>query len=873
MAELRDRLAIALAGRYRIERELGRGGMGVVLLAHDLKHDRDVAIKVLQSADSHSVSGDRFLREIRIAAQLQHPNILSLIDSGTIDGQPYYVMPFVEGESLRDRISRESQLPIDDALQVAGEVADALHYAHEHGVIHRDIKPENILLAAGHAVVADFGVARALDPDTDARLTDTGTAIGTPAYMSPEQATGVGGFDHRTDIYSLGCVLYEMLTGTPPYTGANPMAVIARKAHEPVPSVRVVRDTVPPHVEQTLLKALAKVPADRFSSARQFASALSGDRSALGTASHRGWRSPRSRWMVVGAVGTVVVLTGIYILAAGAPWGNRPAAASAQFTQITSAPGVEWFPSLSPDGKWIVYSGQQSGNRDVYLQSVSGQAPINLTSDSPADDDQPAFSPDGEHVAFRSERDGGGIFIMARTGEGVRRVTNRGFRPTWSADGTELAFVTENVEMNPGNSNSQGQLWVARVAGGEPRRILTSDANQPAWSPHGQRIAFAHRLGGNVAAGNIWTVAANGGDPIPLTQDRARDWSPTWSRDGRYLYFSSNRSGSMNLWRVPVDEASGKARGPAEPVTTPATYLAHPTLSGDGSHVAYTSAQVSVNIQRIGFNPATLTTTGDPTFVTTGSRQWSSPDPSPDGQWVAFYTLTQPDGDVYMAHPDGSALRQVTADTAIDRLPRWSPDGKWLAFFSTRSGPLHIWKIRPDGSELQVVSAEPAAYVAWSPDSRQIATGVGSSGPVEAWRTGIISADLATPNRGEVAPAAPFGKFIVNAWSPDGDKLVGQINAVGAAGEGIAVYSRRTRTYAKVSDVGEWPVWLPDSRRILFVVGGNAFYVLDTQTKVARKIFSVQRDVLGPPRISRGGRFIYFSRRVTEADVWMLSLR
>jgi serine/threonine protein kinase/formylglycine-generating enzyme required for sulfatase activity len=274
MTDLMDRLKAALADRYAIERELGRGGMAVVYLARDLKHDRLVALKVLRPELAASIGAERFLREIEIAASLTHPHILPLYDSGDADGFLYYVMPYVEGESLRDRLSREKQLPVDEALQIAREVADALGSAHSRGVIHRDIKPENILLEEGHAVVADFGIARAVTAAGGDKLTETGMAIGTPAYMSPEQATGSADLDGRSDIYSLACMVYEMLVGEPPFTGPNAQIVLARQAVERVPSAKAVRHAVPELVEQCLMRALAKIPADRFKSADQFAQSL-----------------------------------------------------------------------------------------------------------------------------------------------------------------------------------------------------------------------------------------------------------------------------------------------------------------------------------------------------------------------------------------------------------------------------------------------------------------------------------------------------------------------------------------------------------------------------------------------------------------------
>ncbi|MDH3458505.1 MAG: serine/threonine protein kinase, partial [Gemmatimonadota bacterium] len=259
MTELPEGLVAALGGRYHLVRELGRGGMAVVYLADDLRHRRRVAVKVLKPELAQAVGAQRFLREIEIAAQLSHPHILPLHDSGEAAGFLYYVMPYVEGESLRARIDREKQLSIEDAVKTAREVADALSYAHSLGVVHRDIKPENILFQAGHAVVSDFGIARAVSACADEKLTETGIAVGTPAYMSPEQATASDEVDARTDVYALGCVLYEMLAGELPFSGATFQAMLARKIVEPVPRLRVVRDTVPVPLEEVITRALAKV--------------------------------------------------------------------------------------------------------------------------------------------------------------------------------------------------------------------------------------------------------------------------------------------------------------------------------------------------------------------------------------------------------------------------------------------------------------------------------------------------------------------------------------------------------------------------------------------------------------------------------------
>ena len=274
MSDLLDRLEAALTDRYTIERELGSGGMAVVYLARDQRLGRSVALKVLRPELAASLGAQRFLREIEIAAQLTHPGILALHDRGEADGLLFYTMPYVEGETLRDLLRREKQLPMEDALQIADEVADALGHAHSLGIVHRDIKPENILFQGGHAVVSDFGIARAITAAGGEALTQTGIAIGTPLYMSPEQGSGTGDIDSRSDIYSLGCVLYEMIGGEPPYTGPTTQAIIARHSMEQIPTLSIIRPATPPGVERAIAKTLAKNPADRFRTAEQLRDAL-----------------------------------------------------------------------------------------------------------------------------------------------------------------------------------------------------------------------------------------------------------------------------------------------------------------------------------------------------------------------------------------------------------------------------------------------------------------------------------------------------------------------------------------------------------------------------------------------------------------------
>src|SRR5688500_10021956 len=356
-----SRLGAAVSDRYRIERELGAGGMATVYLAHDLRHDRDVAIKVLHPDLGAALGAERFLSEIRTTARLQHPHILPLLDSGDAEGLLYYVMPVVTGESLRARLERERQLPITDAVRLAREIASALDYAHRHGVIHRDVKPENVLLHDGQAQVADFGIALAVQSAGTQRLTQTGLSLGTPQYMSPEQAMGERVIDARADIYALGAVTYEMLTGEPPFTGVSVQAVVARLISEEPRPLMVQRKSIPEHVEAAVLRALEKLPADRFASAAEFATALDAYTTAtIRTSSARARTRPTRRMMVaLTSLGAVAATS-----TAAAVWGwlrplPRPEVVRYGIA-IDSVPAMkDWTGevAISPDGSVIVRSG------------------------------------------------------------------------------------------------------------------------------------------------------------------------------------------------------------------------------------------------------------------------------------------------------------------------------------------------------------------------------------------------------------------------------------------------------------------------------------------------------------------------------------
>jgi serine/threonine-protein kinase len=399
-----DRLASALAGRYTTERELGQGGMATVYLAEDLKHHRKVALKVLKPDLAAVLGAQRFVQEITTTAQLQHPHILPLFDSGEADGFLYYVMPYIEGETLRDKLNRETQLGIEEAIKITTEVADGLDYAHRNSVIHRDIKPENILLHDGRPMVADFGIALAVSAAAGGRMTETGLSLGTPHYMSPEQATAEKDITHRSDIYSLGSVLYEMLTGEPPHTGGSAQAIIMKIVTEEAAPVTKVRRSVPPNVAAAVSKALEKLAADRFGAAKEFADALTNPAFTLpttqvatvvGAPASGPWKRVAIATTALAAVFVLTTLGGWLRPEPAKPVSRYGMTLPNALFEATNLPRL----ALSPDGARLVYVGSDDGMTDQLLMRTRDEltaVPLPGTEDARA----PFFSPDGSQVGF-----------------------------------------------------------------------------------------------------------------------------------------------------------------------------------------------------------------------------------------------------------------------------------------------------------------------------------------------------------------------------------------------------------------------------------------------------------------------------------------
>ena len=884
-------------GPYEIAAPIGAGGMGEVFRARDTRLSRDVAVKVLPprfAADAEALA--RFEREAKAVAALSHPNILSIFDFGSADGVAYAVTELLDGEPLRERL-KTGALSSRKATECAIQVAHGLAAAHDKGVVHRDLKPENLFITRdGRVKILDFGLARqdAAGPagsdsgsPTEAHHTEPGVVLGTVGYMSPEQVRGKT-VDHRSDIFSLGAVLYEMVTGTPAFkrdTAAETMTAILRDDPLDEPERTSSRSgQLAPGLERTLRHCLEKSPEERFQSARD----LAFDLESLTGSSRSGGQAPASRLAVPVrlplplAAGAALVLLGLGYAAARigqtGPAAAQPLAAT--YTQLTFQAGALSHASVSPEGQSFVFVRRDGGDLDIQRQRVGGANATNLTADSPEDDTEPAFSPDGSQIAFRSEREGGGLFLMGATGESVRRLTDEGHNPAWSPDGREVVYSTADLQTFwPYGRSGHGFLTAVSVATGEKRRLTKEgqDAAQPSWSPHGHRVAFwGLRSGGQR---DLWTVPSSGeGTPVSLTEDADLDWNPVWSPDGRYLYFASDRGGTLGVWRLPVDESSGHASGPPQPLAVPFPTAGYLSFTRDGRHLVLAGAFGTDTIERLAFDPARALAVGEPSTVFASSLRLFYVGASADGHRIAFTSGGRRE-ELYTLSADGSGLRQLTNDAFKDRGPIFLPDGKRLLLYSTRSGRDEAWSVNLDGSgATQLTRSEGVDEVVnpvLSPDGRQFVILLTQGGG-----SGIAALDPTKPTKIERLAAYEGGGNLDYAdWSSDGARLAGVLKQPSGQRK-LAIYTLASRSY-RVYDVEclQPIVWIEHDRSILYLRSGS-LYALDPAS-------GREHEVLTPARLGRGagsspiyryglsadGKSLFVIVWRDQADIWQVSLR
>lgn len=886
--EQRAKAAGERISHYQVVSLLGAGGMGEVYLAEDTRLHRKVAIKLLPAVYTRDAERlQRFKQEALTASALNHPNLLTVHDIGESDGWQYIVTEYVEGQTLR-QLLQAGPLPLTQAIDTAAQIADALAAAHKAGIIHRDLKPENIMRRPdGYVKVLDFGLAKLTERPTETgadghsarhspKLTEPGKVMGTISYMSPEQALGQS-VDARSDLFSLGVVLYEMLTGEQAFSGPTDASIYDAILHQTPKPLRELAPQLPAELEWMLNRLLEKEVELRYQSAADLRAALlalkrNSSSGALAISPAGGAAAPRSSqpfrvpkpWLPKLAAGllTLVALAGGWWWQAGKSSPSVTTTKPISFTRLTANPGREIYPSLSPDGKQVIYASDEAGNVDIWLQRVGGTTALNLTRDSLAEDSQPAFSPDGEQIAFRSERDGGGIFLMGATGENVRRLTNQGHNPAWSPNGAEIVYSIGYFSDVPSNrSVVPSALYVVNVQTGVARQLTNGDAVQPHWSPHSQRIAYwgVHRGGQR----DIWTIPASGGAPVQVTNDGSVNWNPVWSPDGRHLFFASDRSGSMNLWRVPIAEETGQVLGTPEPITTPATYSGFISLARDGRHLVYVEADYQVNLQEVAFDPVKLRVSGTPQWVTRGARIATQQAISPDQQWILFNSLGDRQEDLFLVRRDGSGLRNLTNDRFKDRAPHWSPDGQHIIYFTDRTGRYELWQIKPDGSaakQLTYTTGPQIQMPHWSPDGQWILCSLQNRPPF------LLNPQLPWAQQTPQAlPSAGFTEnFLVSSWSPDGKRLLGYRN-------GAIMYTFATQQYERLTNAGYLPTWLKDNRHAV-LIAKDKLQLLDTQTRAITELLSVAPRQLQYISVSPDNRFISLSVNTTEADIWLATL-
>ncbi len=882
--------------RYKILEKLGEGGMGEVFKAQDTKLERFVALKFLPAELTSSEDDKaRFIQEAKAASAMNHPNICTIYSIEEFEDQLFIAMEFVEGKTLKDK---KESLSAKQKLEIGVQVAEGLAAAHSKGIVHRDIKPENIMIREdGIAQIMDFGLAKLYSDKNASRLTKVGTTMGTLGYMSPEQVQGLDA-DHRTDIFSLGVVLYEMFAGESPFKGLHETAIMYEIVNVEAPPLSTVKREIDPELDRIILECLEKDKDERCQSAKELAKDLrkikksTGDRkSRIYTVNQNSLNKSSEASQISKSSGAVSIemfnrrfelgkifrpknlpwalfLLALLFIAYSQFYKSEPEVTGFnKFEQLTEQSGEELYPDISPDGNYITYTKSVNGFQHIFLQRIGGGNAIDLTNDSNVDNYQSAFSPDGQLIVFRSERDGGGLFLMGSTGESVRRLTDLGYNPAWAPDAEKIIYATELIE-NPYSRVSTSALWVTDLKSGKNQKFYDGDAVQPSWSPGGKWIAY-WGLPMRTGQRAIWTISATGGKPNKITNDDYINWSPTWSADGKYLYFSSNRGGSMNLWKVKINESSGETEGDFEPITTPSISSSMTKISHDGNKLIYVSEDKRANIYKINFDPITERAIGNPEPVTEGSKQFLFLDISPDNKKIAVASSGQQE-DLYTMNTDGSGLLKLTNDIYKDRGPKWSPDGKSLIFYSTRSGKYEVWQINADGSNSKLLTNTTGANNPnWFPNEKIITFYTSGNGAITYLYnldSTIDQTPISLPEYDEKGKS-----FAECSVSPDGNFIAGdRIDNASGDYNGIIIYSINSKSYKKLSDTGDGPLWFNDGKRILYSYK-NRFFVLDSKTGISKMISDTKQPMPYSDyfSISPDNKSIYYIKEEKESDIWM----
>ena len=820
------RLAAALDERYVVEREIGQGGMATVYLARDLRHRRPVAMKVLHPQLSDALGPERFLREIELTASLQHPHILPLFDSGAVGGLLYYVMPYIEGETLRARLTRERQLPVDESVRLAREVADALAYAHGRGVVHRDVKPENILLQGGHALVADFGIALAVEQAGGARMTRTGVSLGTPQYMAPEQATGERAIDARVDVYALGAVLYEMLAGDSPFAASSVQAVVTRVLTEPPRPLVVERPSVPPNVDAAVRTALQKVPADRFSAATDFAAALADPAygrveppaATAPTPPPAPTPSPR-----LPSPRTIVLLAATAALMVGAlGWtlGSRRAgvASTLTFDAASTAPGLVRFAlapdsgvlqvgahAISPDGRTVVFAAEGVSGAQLYARRLDEIAvrPIKGT----AGGDLPFFSPDGAWVAFHAD---GAIRKVALAGSPpvvVTRTEQRGFAGgAWGEDGTIVYATHERGALHQVPADG-GESSPVSIAGDWPTLV------QPRLLPGGR--------------GALVTLVEDGSAPqigvLELATGRVRQLGEGDGAryvGGHLVYAAPNGE----LFRRPFDVARLEPTGEAQRIAGGAEGI---TVARTNGVAAFDVTAAGTLVYRVGSPPpqdgdarqnlrlVLADRTGRELAELPARVPWT-PRFSPDGRQLAYgaFAPRRDGSDVWITDLATSSTRRVTSDDNDSNDPVWSADGKSIAFSANGNGGKDVVVQPLDGGPARRFARPGVQWPSdWLRDGRAIlVTQGGRPGGEDLW---IQPTDDAAARPYLESRAPELGARL----SPDGRWVAFHAHESGRDEVYVDSYPAPGRRTLVSGEGGVNPVWGRDGRQLYYWQG------------------------------------------------------